>query len=185
MNQFEEIADTRIDLLISFCEDVFDDNSNKIYTSNEEFRLDLESYVTDMIDELEDYYDRDYKSEEEKKEALKKFEAEKKEYNNVLVDYDKAIELFKEELSNDYNNNVDTYKDISFTDSKGKKYENLLTTDVEAFLYAEGYLYWVKKDGKLYSDLENDVLKLKNYTKEMAIEKVLADIVATLVTLLR
>lgn len=177
MNQFEKIADTRIDLLISFCEDVFDDNSNKIYTSNEEFRLDLESYVTDMIDELEDYYDRDYKSEEEKKEALKKFEAEKKEYNNVLVDYDKAIELFKEELSNDYNNNVDTYKDISFTDSKGKKYENLLTTDVEAFLYAEGYLYWVKKDGKLYSDLENDVLKLKNYTKEMAIEKVLADMV--------
>lgn len=178
MSQFEDTADTRIDLLISFCEDVFDDNSNKIYTSNEAFRNDLAYYISDMIDELDDKYEYvESLTGKEKEEALAKKAIEVNTYNNVLVDYDKAVELFKEELNTDYNNSLDSYKDIVFVDSKGKKYSNLLTTDVETFLYNEGYLYWSKKDAKLYSDLENDVKNLKNYTKELAIEKILSDMV--------
>jgi tetratricopeptide (TPR) repeat protein len=96
-------------------------------------------------------------------------------YNNIVNDYKKAIELFREELENDYSNNVDSYSDITFTDENGTLYSNLLTTDVEAFLYAEGYISWNKKEARLTSSLVNNVTDLKSWTKEKAIETIFAD----------
>ena len=58
-------------------------------------------------------------------------------YENVVKDYEKAVELFEEELNTDYTNSMDSYSDISFKDEKGNLYKNLFTTDVEAFLYNE------------------------------------------------
>ncbi len=91
-------------------------------------------------------------------------------YENVLVDFNKADELFKEELATDYSNSVDAYTDMLFVDKAGKEYRGLFTTDVEVFLYNEGYVTWNKKEGKLESALTNNVADLKNWTKEQAID---------------
>ena len=60
-------------------------------------------------------------------------------YKNVVKDYKQAIELFKKELESDYTNAIDSYSDITFSDESGKVFKNLITTDVEAFLYNEGW----------------------------------------------
>lgn len=103
------------------------------------------------------------------------FESISDNFKNVVKDYDKAIDLFKEELETDYNNSIDTYEDITFSDKNGKVYKNLLTTDVEVFLYNEGYLEWNKEEAKLVSSLVNDPTTLKKWTKEQAINTIYAD----------
>ena len=103
------------------------------------------------------------------------FESISDNFKNVVKDYDKAIALFKEELETDYNNSIDTYEDITFSDKNGKVYKNLLTTDVEVFLYNEGYLEWNKEEAKLVSSLVNDPTTLKKWTKEQAINTIYAD----------
>ena len=103
------------------------------------------------------------------------FESISDNFKNVVKDYDKAIALFKEELETDYNNSIDTYEDIAFSDKNGKVYKNLLTTDVEVFLYNEGYLEWNKEEAKLVSSLVNDPTTLKKWTKEQAINTIYAD----------
>ena len=95
-------------------------------------------------------------------------------YAHIVDDYKSAERLFKEELQTDYNNSKDSYADIMFTDSKGIVHKNLLTTDVEVFLYNEGYLTWNKNDAKLYSTFENDVTKLKSWTQDKAIDTIYA-----------
>ena len=89
---------------------------------------------------------------------------------NIVKDYDKA-----RELNTDYTNAIDTYEDITFSDRSGKVYKNLLTTDVEAFLYNEGYLNWNKEEATLVSSLVNDPSVLKGWTKEQAINTIYAD----------
>ena len=97
-------------------------------------------------------------------------------YKNVVKDYKQAIELFKKELESDYTNAIDSYSDITFSDESGKVFKNLITTDVEAFLYNEGYITWSKKEGKLSTSLSvYDVAELKKWSKEQAIEAILAD----------
>ena len=46
------------------------------------------------------------------------------------------------------------------------------STDVEMFLYNEGYITWNRKDGLLESRITNDVSSLKSWSKEQAIEYV-------------
>lgn len=104
-----------------------------------------------------------------------------KGYENIVDDYKSAERLFKEELKQDFNNAKDSYADTKFTNEKGELVENLFTTDVEVFLYNEGYITWKKKEnngnGALVSSLENDVTKFKSWTEEQAISKVVEDMV--------
>lgn len=94
--------------------------------------------------------------------------------SKVLADYDKACELFREEIEQDYKNAKDSYEDIIFTDQKGNNYKNLFTTDVEAFLYNEGFYKWDKKNAKLTCSLVNDsdLDSIKTWSEKDAIEVV-------------
>ena len=100
-----------------------------------------------------------------------------KTYENVVKDYDKAVELFRKELQRDYNNSKDQYGETVFTDSEGTVHKGLLTTDVEVFLLNEGYLKWVKKEGKLESSLVTDPKELKTWTEEQAINTIVMDMI--------
>lgn len=83
---------------------------------------------------------------------------------NVVNDFVKATQLFKEELASDYSNAVDTADDISFRDEDGNLYKNLLSTDQEAFLYNEGIISWSKKDGKISATFTNDLNEIKTWS---------------------
>ena len=90
-------------------------------------------------------------------------------YAHLVEDYEKALQLFREELGNDWSNSLNSYDQITFSDKTGKVYKNLLTTDVEAFLYNEGWIVWDKNDGELdyNADVKENVL---GWSKERAIE---------------
>lgn len=94
---------------------------------------------------------------------------------NLVSDYEKASSLFKEELESDYTNAIGTYDDITFKDNDGNTIENSFTTDVEAFLYNEGYLYYNKKDNKIESSLVSNPADLKTWTKDRAINTIISD----------
>ena len=66
------------------------------------------------------------------------------------------------------------HSNIIFTDDKGNNYKNLLTSDVEAFFYNEGYITWNKKNAELTFSL-GKLETAKNYTKEQAIDIVYND----------
>lgn len=143
--QFEVAAESRIQALISACEEILEDHSN-------------ESNLAGNF-----------------KEYLAGYTSVSDTYKNVVKDYEKALELFQEELATDYSNSMNSYKDMIFTDDAGEIHKELFTTDVEVFLYNEGYITWNKKEGKLFSSLVNDPTTLKKWTKETAIATVLED----------
>lgn len=145
MEQFQIEATTRIESLVTAAEEIFDDNKNETFTIDE-FRNLLSEYVDDDVNA------------------------------NLINDYNKVCELFKEELETDYKNaSGEAYKDVSFKDNNGATYKDLLTTDVEMFLYNEGYLSWNKNDARLESSLTNNVKELKNWSKEQAINVIYND----------
>lgn len=141
-NQFKIIANGRINALKSAVETVVDENEE----------------VADDIDLMT--------------ESLTEYVKNNPESKYVVIDFKKATELFKEELASDYSNAVDTYKDITFKDEDGKLYKNLLTTDQEAFLYNEGIISWVKKDGKLSASFTNDLDDIKKWSDPVGNETV-------------
>lgn len=96
-------------------------------------------------------------------------------FANIVKDFEKVCALFKEELETDFSNSIDSYESIVFSDENGKVYKNLLTTDVEVFLYNEGYLTWNKKEGKLQSSFVNNTDDLKTWEKDYAIQQIVAD----------
>lgn len=153
-----------------------DENEQKHF--EEQFAIEAETRIQALVDATNEIKD-DHKdidlTEELFKAYLTEYTTTSDYYKNVLADYEKAVTYFKEEIESDYNNCKDTYEDITFKDEKGTEYKNLLTTDVEAFLYNYNYITWNKKEGRLYSSFENDLSKLKSYTKEQAIEKILID----------
>ena len=145
MEQFQIAAETRTDYLLTAAEEIYDDYEDETL-SIEEFKEELEFFTKD------------------------------EGYENVLKDFEKVCELFKEELETDYKNSGDgQYKTVTFKDDKGVTYSNLLTTDIEMFLLNEGYLWWNKKEAKLESSLTNNVIELKNWSKETAINTIYAD----------
>lgn len=97
---------------------------------------------------------------------------ENADHDEIVKDFDTTVKLFKEELKNDFSSAKDSYEDTVFTDEKGVIHRNLFTTDVEVFLYNEGLISWSKKEGKLSSDLTNNLSELKNYTEQQAIDAV-------------
>lgn len=143
---------------------------------------DLISACTALLDEHKyDELDEAIDSDDKLRTYLAQYAEENKTEGTesyLLADYNKALELFKEELNSDYSNSVDTYKDIKFTDANNNLHEGLFTTDVEAFLYNEGYITWNKKandgNGELTSDF-GDVAQIKSWTKDYAINLVYQD----------
>ncbi len=145
MEQFYIEAESRTDYLITAAEWIYDDYDDEI--------IDIETFK----EELEEYSEDDG-------------------FEHVVSDFEKICELFKEELETDYKNSSDgAYKDVTFKDKAGTTYYNLLSTDVEMFLYNEGYLYWNKNKAILESSLTGNVLELKNWTKENAINTIFED----------
>ena len=103
------------------------------------------------------------------KAKLEEYSANGQAYAYLVEDYEKALELFREELNNDWSNSLNSYDQITFSDKNGTVYKNLLTTDVEAFLYNEGWIVWNRNDGTLdyNADVKENVL---TWSKERAIE---------------
>lgn len=91
-------------------------------------------------------------------------------YKDVVKDFAKAKELFNQELNDDYSNAIDTYEDIKFFKEDGTQSSHVLKSDVEAFLYNEGYITYNKKTDELTYSLGESS---KNFTKEQAISTIL------------
>lgn len=119
---------------------------------NEQFSVAAKGRISKLVNAckavLKDHDDA-ADSVEAMTQYLTEYAAANSGNDNVVVDFQKATELFKEELATDYSNNVDSYKDISFKSEDGTLYKNLLTTDQEAFFYSEGMITWNKKEAKL------------------------------------
>ncbi len=130
--------------------------------------------LTDAADEIFLEEDRDLEIEEFK-DLLEEYTT-RKGYENVVKDFDKLAELFSEELEKDFNYGKGTAKDIVFYDKNDIAYRNLLSTDVEVFLYTEGYLSWNAEDAQLESSLTSNVAELKSWSKEDAINTVYQDL---------
>ena len=104
---------------------------------------------------------------------------------DLVKDYDKALELFEEELNSDYINNVGSYVDFTLEAEDGTVYKPF-TTDVEMFLYNEGYIQF---DAKANPDPDTglgngeltytwgDIADAKKLSKEEAIDNVYNDII--------
>ena len=145
MEQFEIAASSRIDYLLTAADYIYEEFENETL-SLEEFREYLFDYSED------------------------------EGFENIVNDFDKVCELFKEELNTDYDNSGDgAYKNVTFKDKNGATYYNMLSTDVEMFLYNEGYLYWDKNEAELESSLTNEVLELRNWSRDEAINTIYQD----------
>ena len=143
----------------------------------EQFQIEAESrtdYLLTAAEYIFDDYEDETLSIEEFKEELEIY-SEDEGFENILSDFEKVCTLFEEELNDDYDNSVGAYKDVTFKDVNGTSHYNKLTSDVEMFLYNEGYLYWNKKEAKLESSLTNDVAELKNWSREQAIKTIYQD----------
>ncbi|MBR2930594.1 MAG: hypothetical protein IKC32_05130 [Clostridia bacterium] len=138
------------------------------------FMLQFQTDATARIDALVDasaeiFYDYNDLDSDGFKAKLEEYSQNGPAYAHLVEDYEKALELFREELNNDWSNSLNSFDQITFSDKEGTVYKDLLTTDVEAFLYNEGYIVWNKDEGKLYynADTKENVL---TWTKERAIE---------------
>ena len=148
--RFQIEAESRIEALLDAKVAIYDDHSDESISSTI-FKEYLQEYSDSFLGE--ESYDT---------------------YKNLVADFNKATELFKEELENDYTASLNSYQDTVFTDDKGAIHRNLFTTDVEQFLYNEGYITWNKKDAQLSCSLM-DMDKVKNVTRSEAINWVLSD----------
>lgn len=142
------------------------DNFNKQFSDIADGRISkLKSACVDL---LKKHSDLDVES---LTEYLQQDYASKEGYENVVKDFEKACELFQEELNNDYSNSVDTAKDFIFRDEDDNIYKDLFTTDQEAFLYNEGFITWNKKDGQLGASFTNDLNDIKTWSNVQNGEK--------------
>lgn len=148
--QFQSEASKRRQALIDACGEILEDDNNSFLT-DEQFKAKLK----EIQDRGQDVY------------------------ANIVADYEKALTLFREELETDYSNSRDSYESVVFTDDKGGVHKDLFKTDVEMFLYNEGYITWNKKEnggsGALISSLANDYTEHRTWTKEQAINTIIAD----------
>ena len=130
----------------------------------------IDALVDAASDILTEYNDLD---SDGFKEMLEEYSQYGSAYAHLVEDYEKALELFKEELNNDWSNSLNSYDQITFSDKAGNVHKNLLTTDVEAFLYNEGYITWDKNgndgNGELLYNADTKE-KVLTWTKDQAID---------------
>lgn len=127
--RFQVEAESRISALAEACEELLNLYEEYIETSDD-LRAYLKSDYVDVAGET----------------SLDRY---------LVEDYDKALELFTQELKDDYSNSRDSYQDHIFKDDDGTVYKNLFTTDVEMFLYNAGIITWDAKDAILYGPTGN------------------------------
>ena len=102
----------------------------------EEFQIEARTRINALVD-AKDEIDKDGTLDiDQFRTALQGLTGEA--YAHVVDDYDKALELFREELNDDFTAAMDSYADAVFQDSKGVEHRNVLQSDVEMFLYNEG-----------------------------------------------
>ena len=145
------------------------------------FRIAANARVTALSERVSQIL-RDHSAEQYDSEKIGEWLKEYQDtgieaYANLVEDYDKTLELFRKELEDDWSNSLNSYEDTKFSDSDGKLYEGLFTTDVESFLYNEGIITWSKKDKKLLyefggPDAEGQPAACKGWDKETAIQAV-------------
>lgn len=156
------------------------ENFKKQFETEALARIDALIEVFDTLKEDDDFINEDADSFRTKLDDYVKANPVDT-YKYIVEDYDKACELFQEELKKDYSNSKDTYEDIIFTDKNNNNYKNLFTTDVEAFLYNEGYYSWNRKEAvtvgadALTCILDNDRNVIKSWTEARAINTVFED----------
>ena len=143
------------------------ENEDEQENFNAQFKIAAAGRISKLINAC----DAVFKAHEEADESVEVMRQYLEEYaaansgnENIVEDFDKAVELFKEELANDYSNNVDTFKDITFKNEDNELFKNLFTTDQEAFLYNEGLISWDKKDGKLICSFTDDLNEVKAWS---------------------
>ena len=146
--QFEQKASDRIQTLADAATEILDDNKDTNLDETS-FREKLVEYMNNNSGDA---------------------------YKNIVKDYDAALPMFRDELQKDYNNAKDTWSELVFIsvdeDGKDVEHKNVITTDVEMFLYNENYLKWNKEEGKMESALTNDPADLKKWTEQQAINTV-------------
>lgn len=138
--RYEEEAKSRIDALITAKDDIKEE-----YTSlgdDAQFLEYLTAYVAEKSAEGNTYYD------------------------NAVADYNKTLQFFKEELNTDYNNSLNSYQDIILEKKDGTPVKPF-TSDIEAFLYNEGFYLWDEEAGT-----GEFLVDISGLTKETAIETV-------------
>ena len=143
--KYENEANSRIAALI--------DAKDILYNDFEDFTMDT------FLPALEDF-------------AADQLESGNEYYKNVVKDYKKALELFREELETDYSNSLNSYEDVVFETESGELVKPF-TSDVEVFLYNEGCYTWDKKTGTGKWSIEPYKLEGSQkvlLTKEEAIE---------------
>lgn len=89
---------------------------------------------------------------------------------NIVEDFKRACELFEEELNNDYSSAIDSYEDVVFTSKGGHVNEHVFETDVEMFLYNEGFITYNKEDDVIECSYSNDYKDARKWTKKQAID---------------
>lgn len=138
----------------------------------EQFEMIASDRITALADAASEILDDDpYIELEEFKNELQAYTSIDY-YKNVVVDFEKACELFEEELNTDYTNSMGTAEDISFKDSNDNVHKPF-TTDIEAFLYNEGYLTWDKENATVISSLTSTFEEVKYLTKDNVIQTIL------------
>ena len=125
---------------------------------------------------LEDHADESVDEDLMKSYLQSEWSGVSEAYANVVTDFEKTQELFLQELKDDYSNSRDSYEEQIFVDKEGNEYRNLFTTDVEMFLFNEGFISWNKDEGQLHSSLvsDSDLATLKEWSEETAINTVYA-----------
>lgn len=154
-DMFEREAEDRVRALVEACEEVHERINDGQYKLSE-----FKKALADYCDELGGSND------------------EENYYANIVEDYESACKLFKEEIETDYTNSIGSNPaDVKFYDKDNNEHKGLFSTEVELFLYNEGFISWSKKDAKLSSSLVTNVSDLKNWTKQQAIDKVYASMI--------
>ncbi len=136
---------------------------------NKRFEVAAQTRIQDLISAAEEIAEEyDYLTHEIFEAALaERYNPDGDNNAHLLEDYAKMKEFFRKELETDFSNSMNSYEDQKFVDAEGNVYSNLFTTDVEMFLYNEGYITWSKKNAELTYATGSDI---KDWTKEMAIE---------------
>ena len=127
------------------------DNEKEQESFNQKFQIAAEARINNLVSVCNDFIKR-YPSDKENGEKMLAYlqtYAEDNNDKNIVADYNKACELFREELQRDFNSAKDTWTELKFYDEKGNPYEHLINSDVEMFLYNEGCITWNKKDTTL------------------------------------
>lgn len=137
----------------------------------QQFEVAAGARIDALIEAANEILDTDpYLTIGEFEAKLKTIASQSSIYKNVTEDFTKTKEFFEKELNSDYSNSVDTYEDIKFFKEDGTQSSHTLKSDVEAFLYNEGYITYNKKTDELIYSLGN---ASASYTKEQAIDTIL------------